>query len=534
MWSFWPNEKFNSLVIDKTVPDVDRKEHQAYHWILKNENKQTPEGEEYKPEKDYLGFFPDATEAKVKDVEPLDDSSLDSLANALDMIYYVDAEGIDASDWPEHIDTSNGSAIAYGGVSQKEFSLLRKMDNQNKLILAEYNTLAYPTEPKVRVQLEELFELKFSGWIGRYFKSLNEAKGQVPNWIIEKYKTVTNQDYTFEDKEGIVLMHETGKIVVLEMDKELSNAMPTIQSDYSNMEKWELPNFVNYDYWFDITNAKKEENIISYYKVHTTVKGDSVFNANDIPKKFPAVIGSSNGSKRYYFCGDFADNPITAGLVYFKGANLISKLLKGIGLQSERKNFFWNYYRPLILNILEDYKSSKEADSDQLTDQQSVDTISMDSQPEIYGQDTISTTIAAQSTIEQFVDVVPLRNNVLENKKRYNVGGRQLCVSEEEEAKNSIYSKSSQNNYNDDTSNSFEIEESGGEKNWRIVIASLQSESGVAQYLKELNNPEISAVRVDYLNTNRITFGPFSDLREAQLKYQIVLQEFPEAWMIKF
>ena len=59
---------------------------------------------------------------------------------------------------------------------------------------------------------------------------------------------------------------------------------------------------------------------------------------------------------------------------------------------------------------------------------------------------------------------------------------------------------------------------SGDTQAWRIVIASLKSQEGTERYLKKLNNPEISAIWVGFLETNRITFGPFMDLDQAQVK----------------
>lgn len=515
----------DALILDKSVKDESRDEHQSFHWILNNEKIKKGDGEAYDINQDYLGHFPEKDSAnKMQDLSDYSPAAIDSLANALDMVYYADAEG------PANSNPVSGKVNGilegsnFGGVSEKEYQLLRAMDNRNKLILAEYNTLAYPTSPEVRVSLEQLFKLKFSGWIGKHFSDLSKTSAAFPSWIPEAYSSYTNEEYNFSG-EGIILVHETGKILVLRMDEHLSASYPMINTNLSNMDKWELPNFVSYPFWFDITFADDPDQVVSEYKIHTSDEGDSILKANGLSNKFPAVIGSEKGN-RFYFCGDFANNPILQNLSYFKGINVISYLLKAVAEEPERKQFFWNYYRPLIINIINAHQTGIQLESRKVDHD---DTIA---DAELYSVKMDSSSIESDQ-VEEISELNPVdtKNYILDNMARFRVGGRggfnEIDQFSNEGEINATGEPAMKDNFNP-------ISQPSETKSWRIVIASLQSAEGTKKYLKQLNNPEISAVWVAYLQTNRITFGPFDHLGQAQQKYTQVLQQYPDAWMIKF
>jgi hypothetical protein len=86
---------------------------------------------------------------------------------------------------------------------------------------------------------------------------------------------------------------------------------------------------------------------------------------NNIPSQFPAIIEHyRNDYKFYYFCGDFADNPISQGGSYFKGISLFRKLFYNDDIAAERVSFFWEFYRPMINKILDDYDKDMKAEKE--------------------------------------------------------------------------------------------------------------------------------------------------------------------------
>lgn len=526
-WFFWPSQEMSALIIDKTVLDTDRNGHRSFNWILTHEKNYKKSGDPYHYGKDYFGFFPEEeSELRIKDLEGYKEDRLDSLANFLDMAYYVDAKGVVLGDTTELVDSTEKSVLLYGGVTENDSKLLEKLYSNGKLVLAEYNTLGYPTSPKVRLELEELFELKFSGWIGRYFSSLKrEGNKEIPEWVFEKYLLHTGEEYSYSDVSGIILVHEEGKVVVLENGTHLNVPVPSITTSNTYTRKLDLPDFIKYPSWFDINSSLKEENIISSFKIHTNTTGDSILESFGLSNRFPAVIGDSDKGLHYYFCGDFANNPVQNRLAYFKGIKFFSRLFYNSTDVSSCKNFFWNYYYPLVSNIISDYKEGPVLVSeDEIlpNDNASInaDSLSEDSLGAYSGEDEL---LGSTQTESENVIVEKIINLIQDNIGRYRVGGRRM--------EGADYIASS-NTHNSSALSIGEPDENN--KQWRVVIASLQSKSGTERYIEQLNDSEISVMYIDYLNTHRITFGPFENLGDSQSKLQQIQQTYPEAWMIKF
>lgn len=479
VWWFWPSSILNGLVIDKNERSLSNQS-QASHWILNNEKTNHNNGESYDPAGEERNEIPS--------IADFSSQQLDSLSDELEMLYFVQVSGSQPLETFVDSLNSNDSLDKMAVLSEKEISLMLKMKGKAKLVLAEYNTLLNPESAESRLQLEEIFQLEFSGWVGKYFNDLSAPNPEIPDWLKENYASFTGEEYAFPESKGLILCHSSGKVLVLEEEVSMLNALPMIHTDMDGMENYELPNFVGYPFWFDINEAQNEEDIISSYKLQTNKKGDSILNRHGIPNKFPAVIGPQKGAFNYYFCGDFADNPVLEKLSYFKGVSLISRLLYVVADESDRKAFFWNFYKPLMRNIFNNFKNqeSLEVNSDSISFYEAVDSLNAE-------QDSLN---VQDATMGEVVDSNQVREKEVESPTVRNA--------------------------------------SGDVKAWRIVIASLKSQEGTEKYLKQLNNPEISAVWVGFLETNRIAFGPYLDIREAQLKYQQILQTYPEAWMIKF
>lgn len=481
IWWFWPATVLNGLVIDKNDRSLSNQS-QGTHWILNNEKTQRNSNE---------GFDPSGEEAiEIPSIAEYSEEEIDSLSNDLDMIYFVEVSGSAPIEITPDSIIRIDSADEKSTLSASEIDLLLRMKDKGKLVLAEYNALLNPSTEESKNKLEDIFQLKFTGWVGKYFKDLSATNFEIPEWIKERYAVFTGEEYAFPEKEGIILCHKSGKVLVLEMDESLLNSLPMIHTDTENMERYELPNFVAFPFWFDINEALNENDVISTFKLQTNKKGDSILHKYGVPNKFPAIIGAQTGSFNYYFCGDFADNPVLEKLSFFKGIGLISRLLYVVADESDRKAFFWNFYRPLMLNILKGYRSPPSND-------EILDSIYSEEQP--IDSSTLmvdSSANSAELTEDTTIDSESEENLEIETKAIDNLPSSTI--------------------------------------GWRIVIASLKSQKGKDKYLAKLNNPEISAVWVDYLETNRINFGPFENLGEAQLKYQEVLRRFPEAWMIKF
>jgi hypothetical protein len=353
-WTFQPKRPLKILILDKTVPTLERDKHRSFNWILTHNKYVKSNKRRYSYRKDYIGFFPlRPLREKQWDRKRIRRTEIINLADSLDMLYYTDTYGVYFNDWYKGISRSRRTRLIYGGLNNNDYLLLKEMRDRNKLILAEYNILDYPTSPLERNKTENLFGIYWTEWTGKYFESLDTLKNpDFPPWILKLYSTQYRREWSYKNS-GIVFLKGNNRIVVLENETHLDFEVPYVISTKYGREKFNLPYKVNFPYWFDIIESG-ENNVISNFKIHTNEVGDSILDVNMIPKIFPAVIQQPGDNNYYYFAGDFATNPVNHKTAYFKGIEkldfLLTKDTPGNGTR-----FYWNYYKPLITGILDDY-----------------------------------------------------------------------------------------------------------------------------------------------------------------------------------
>ncbi|MDP3683353.1 MAG: hypothetical protein Q8S01_05410, partial [Ignavibacteria bacterium] len=173
-WNLTPAKPFPIVIIDKTVLTREGKEHESLNWILTNEKFVKQNGELYSIQKDYYGFFPkNNRKFSVQGLENFNPEQIDSLANVSQAVYITDTYGIFSSEWYTQKEQTEHSSLVYGGMSTVDLMFLQKMKEKKKLILTEFNSIASPTSNAVRAEFETMFGLRWTGWVGRYFESLD-------------------------------------------------------------------------------------------------------------------------------------------------------------------------------------------------------------------------------------------------------------------------------------------------------------------------------------------------------------------------
>ena len=357
MWFFYPKTELPGLILDKTVLEQSGVEHRSFNWITTNRKFVKPDGSQYEISEDYYGFFPvNRPEYVVKDLTVFNNADLDSMANTMEYVYYTDAYGIYTNEWVYGRDINERSRLVYGGLSEQGYKLFDRMFRNRKLTITEFNNLASPTPLALRFRMQRLLELDFTGWTGRYYHSLDTLLNpDIPGWMKRLHRYYYNRPFAYPDKPGIVFVHETERIFVLEIDKDIEHELPIINTGKYLMDKYDLPEFIRYPYWFDVCFSKDTANVFSTYKLHTTERGDSILGSHHLPNEFPAIIGDRKEHLRWYFCGDWADSPTPFGLSYFKGVQYMRKFFYNNRDDLDRKKFFWEYYEPLVSGIFNDY-----------------------------------------------------------------------------------------------------------------------------------------------------------------------------------
>ncbi|NNV55863.1 hypothetical protein [Limnovirga soli] len=358
MWTLWyfsPKKTISAFIMDKTVLIDEGLEHKCFDWVLNYDRFVKKDGTTYDRSKDYYGFFPKPKqEFEIKDLQSISLYSIDQLCKQYDLCFFTDTYGIYRNEWTSQVNTGSRSGLMYGGLTEKEIYFLHKMKEQNKLILAEYNFLATPTTSTIKSKAEKEFGMRWSGWTGRHFQNLDTFNNpDLPRWVVTNYKRLHNNTWPFKHG-GMVFNNEDETIVILEEEKDLVIPVPEIKTRPDIIAEFDLPSKMRYPYWFDINYFSPENEALAVYDITTTKRGDSLLNAYNIPKKFPAVVRNKTNKLFYYFSGDFSDNPIAYNLSYFKGTPALKSFFYTNDID-DRRSFFWKYYRPLVTKIVNDY-----------------------------------------------------------------------------------------------------------------------------------------------------------------------------------
>jgi hypothetical protein len=358
-WCFQDKKPIDIVILDKTVPTLERLKHKSFIWVLNSDRFVKKEKKKsYSYKKDYYGFAP---------TRPLRDrgsskneyhlSEMIDLPQKVDALYFADTYGVFFNDWYAGVNKSRRSRKIYGGLNNTDYLLINEMKNRNKLIILEYNSFDFPTPSFESFRTQEKLGITFTGWSGKYFEELDSTSRDFPIWMTTLYRKTYKKPWTFT-KSGIVILNEK-EIIVLEEGTHLKNALPYIVTDAENCKKFGVPPSVAYNNWFDIIDPL-QSNVISKFHLETTTVGDTLLGSHSLSAEFPAVSQEPASQRVYYFSGDFATNKVCFWASRMKGVDK----LKGI-LYSDKPNdvrrFFWLYYKPLINNIFTDYYKSLNA-----------------------------------------------------------------------------------------------------------------------------------------------------------------------------
>jgi hypothetical protein len=199
-----------------------------------------------------------------------------------------------------------------------------------------------------------MYGLAATGWSGRFFDSLDSTrKAGIPDWIFELHRKQTRVAWPYS-RSGVVLVHSSGKLIVLESGDLLENSVPVLETDTGSQEHYGLPARVPYTFWFDVVYDRGDQNDeLALFHLPVTSRGDSVLSRNRLSSVFPAVLAHVGDDYQfYYFAGDFSDNPIELASSRFRGIHWFQTFFYNPRNVLDRRGFFWKFYRPLMSTIL--------------------------------------------------------------------------------------------------------------------------------------------------------------------------------------
>ncbi len=345
VWQFLPKTELSIAVLDKTVPatqadgfsylddvDNDYRKHIGLYWLLNYKKIVNPQtGEYYDYETDYYGNKIDA------DRNITEETALSECTSAPDLLYLSDAYGVESSD--------------SRGITQDDMNTISYAHSAGSVIVGEQDILENGTSAEVSAQLQELFGIQMTGWVGRYIYDLQDFT-DVPEWAPPMYEEKYGQKWLFTGP-GLLLVGN-GDIIVLEESTCFQSKNLLKISVAEGYEEEFGKHSVNFYNWFEIITPAYGTETIATYTFNLNADGMEEFSKISDQNVFCAVArNTSDGAPTYYFAGDFNDYVDEMQLSSFCFADTFFRLIS-FDRDGDVKNFYWNFYEPMMEKILDD------------------------------------------------------------------------------------------------------------------------------------------------------------------------------------
>ncbi len=348
-WRFLPKHVLDVVVVDKTVnisfsngnynDPVQYRKHSGLYWILRYNQYVKPSDKSYYDYKrDYYG-------PKAGINGTIINTNAEKLLNGIpDLIYLSDAYG------SETIAKAQES-----GISEEEMANITNANSLGSTLIGEFNIEPSKKGSPVQTQLESVFGVEFSNWIGRYANDLADLE-DVPRWTVINYESSSGKTWSFAGP-GIILVSDNGEIVILQKGKDYTNSLNIkIVGDYA--KKYGSLG-VNYYGWFEIVKPKKGSETLAKFSIPLTKDGKIKLKNINVPESFPAILlkWGDNSAPTYYFAGDFNDYVVSGQYGDFIFADTYNRLI-AYDKPGDNSNFFWNFYTPFMETVLKSVENN--------------------------------------------------------------------------------------------------------------------------------------------------------------------------------
>ena len=345
-WQLKQGSELNVLIIDKTVPTDDYREHKGLTWLLNQQKYYPKDSNYYDYRTDYVGVSPG--ENGNYDILPWPED-----VEEFDVIYFADTYGIYEEDFVREEAGEYRSEKLYGGLLTEEVDRVKPALWNGATLVAEFNTFASPTTMQARDDITSLLGVKWEGWIGRFFHDLTE-EGEVPAWVVKEYENQHQKKWNYQGA-GILLINDNENIEVLEEGVDLNNASVLFYfTDKGQIFFGQGDKGIYYNYWFDIIEEKENSETLAEYKLDLTLEGKERMQALGLPEVFSAVVRNDTGIyTSYYFAGDYVDVPETPKLHNMRWYEKF-KEIASINSNTNHEAFYWKSYVPMMKVVLKE------------------------------------------------------------------------------------------------------------------------------------------------------------------------------------
>jgi hypothetical protein len=260
-------------------------------------------------------------------------------------VYEDDLKNPKPDDW-----SPDFSPKIYGEIEMDEIHAIEQYVSAGGSLITEFNTFATPTGGDARKRLEDVLNLDWTGWSGRFFRDLADIH-EVPAWARRNYRKIYSEEYAFKGP-GWMMTHESGWIVVLQSRVDIRDAELEILVTKDTLLTKGLPFETPYYYWFDVVTPRKGSTVPAWFRFMLTKKGAEKLAKVQFPEVFPAIVIARERPLVVYGAGDFSDNGMERGVYWYAWKTVFQEFLNIFRFEKSNIGFFWGFYVPYVRNII--------------------------------------------------------------------------------------------------------------------------------------------------------------------------------------
>lgn len=307
-WRLQPDRRLAVVIVDKTVPHRNWREHASFVWWLEHRKVRLPDGRAYDIARDYVGAHPGTARR-----DTITDASLAGAA----LIYVADAYGVYDGDFADDARARQAdstrtalerSSLQYGGLDRGEVAALASARARGAVIAAEFNTIATPTARGAAGEAAaRLFGARHTDWIGRWYADLASAD-EIPGWMRAQYQRYKRRSWDFTGA-GVVLVSEVDDRVVVLDASLLADPLPVrlVRDARRDPLTDGITDGRPYPFWFGGLAPLDGTQVLAWYELAVNDAGADLLTAARFPGRFPALTVRRDGPAVLLAAGELAD-----------------------------------------------------------------------------------------------------------------------------------------------------------------------------------------------------------------------------------
>lgn len=358
-WFLLPTRTLSYLVVDKTVPETDYREHAAIFWLTRHWRVTDETGRFLRADRDYLGYHPETDQKDLLTAQDLAGKRVLYLADTYGIYDYHMEYGLVEYELrlPYELIFIN---LLYGGVPPEEVDVIEAFSREpGRLIIGEHNVVGFPTYAYEgsSQRLQELFGIRYDGWLVRYYEELEEAA----YWMKLLHVRLYGREMDYRGP-GLILVREDsqrsgwhGEMLVFEAES-LTREYPILHNtDHGLLEG--VSDRIPYLYWLEILEVHEDAEVLAYYEFPVNEEAARQMALRGIDTMVPAMIryAPPGEAERIYFGGDFADQLPALLPASLLGSARIQRMLSRVPGVPPQYAFYFRWYAPTLRNLLERY-----------------------------------------------------------------------------------------------------------------------------------------------------------------------------------